>query len=339
MKVLVTGADGFVGEHLIAALLERDREITASTLALPPTRSSLEPEQIAAVDWKAADVRDQEALRRMIAAVLPERIFHLAGFASGALARDQAAVALEINAGGTVNLCEAVLAVQEENADFRPRILVMGSGDAYGDAARAGEPLSETMHLRPINAYGLSKACQELSAHTYRRAHGLRTVAVRGFSQIGVGQRPPFVVPEFCTQVARIAAGQRRPVIEVGNLDVERDFMDVRDGVEAFRRLIELEEARAVYNVASGVPTRIRTILEWILDEAGVDAEIRVDPARVRAEEVPRITGDSTRLAKDTGWAPVHPIEETVRETYRWWAARLAQGEGTVQQSSLPEDV
>ena len=339
MKVLVTGADGFVGEHLIAALLERDREVTASTLALPPTRFSLEPAQVASVDWKAADVRDQEALRRMIAAVIPERIFHLAGFASGALARAQAALAMEINAGGTVNLCEAVLAVQEENPDFRPRILVMGSGDEYGDAARAGEPLTETMHLRPISAYGLSKVCEELSAHTYRRAHGLKTVAVRGFSLVGVGQRPPFVVPEFCTQAARIVAGQRRPVMEVGNLDVERDFMDVRDGVEAFRRLIELEDPHAVYNVASGVPTRVRTILEWILDEAAIEPEIRVDPARVRMEEVPRITGDSTRLTEDTGWTPVHPIEKTVRETYRWWAARLAQGDGTVKLSSLPEDI
>ena len=114
--------------------------------------------------------------------------------------------------------------------------------------------------------------------------------------------------------------------------------MDVRDGVEAFRRLIELDEPHAVYNVSSGVPTSVRTILGWILDEAGIDPEIRVDPARVRAEEVPRITGDSTRLREQTGWAPVHDIEETVRATYRWWAARLEQGDGTVQLSSLPED-
>jgi len=320
MKVLITGADGFVGEHLVAELLSREVEVAASAVSLPPTRATLTPSQIASVDWKAADVRDLDALRRIIVAIRPDRIFHLAGFSSGALAREQADVAVHVNAGGTVNLCEAVLEVREEFSEFEPRILVMGSGDAYGDSAVHGGPLREDMPLRPVSPYGLSKACQELVAHTYRRARGLRTVVMRGFNLVGCGQQPAFVVPDFCTQVAEVAVGKRKPVLHVGNLDVERDFTDVRDGVAAFVKVMELEKPAAAYNVCSGRAVSIRQVLEWILDEADVEVEVRVDPARVRTEEMQRIVGNRGLLHEHTGWEPNHSIEQTIREVYRWIA-------------------
>lgn len=317
MRTLVTGADGFVGEHLLKLLLERGDEVSASALTLPPTRSTLSPAQMAAVEWKAADVRDHDALFRVLAAVQPQRIYHLAGFSSGALARQQAETALRVNAGGTVNLCEAVLSVREEFPEFHPRILIMGSGDAYGDAGSPGEPMREDLMLRPLTVYGLSKACQELAAHTYRRASGVRTVVSRGFNLIGPGQQRHFVVPDFSLQVAAVARGDRPPLIRVGNLDVERDFTDVRDGVRAFTMIMELEDPEAAYNVCSGETVSIRQILEWIQDEAGVDLRVEVDPEKVREEEAPRLLGDPQRLREHTGWRPRHPIEETVREVYR----------------------
>lgn len=334
MRVLVTGADGFVGEHLVGELLDAGHEVSASTLTLPPTRDTLSLEQLAAAEWKAADVRDHDALYRLIAAVRPEQIYHLAGFASGALARERAAQALAINAGGTVNLCEAVGAVREEFPDFDPRILVMGSGDAYGDAAVEDVPLEEHMRLRPVSAYGLSKAAQELAAHTYRRSRGMRMLVMRSFNLVGPGQASHFVVPNFCTQVAEMVCGrQRERVLHVGNLDVERDFTDVRDGVRAFRMVMELDEPAAAYNVASGTAISIRRILEWILDEAGLEPEIVSDAERRRRGEVRRIRGDATRLREDTGWRPERDIESSVREVYRWIARRYegdraARGDG-----------
>ena len=320
-RTLVTGADGFVGEHLLTHLLDQGVEVSASALTLPPTRSTLSPAQMASVDWKAADVRDHDALFRVLAATQPDRIYHLAGFASGALARQQAEEALRVNAGGTVNLSEAVLSVREEFPEFDPRILVMGSGDAYGDAGVPGEPLTEDLHLRPVNVYGLSKACQEMAAHTYRRADGVRTLVARGFNLIGPGQQPHFVVPDFCRQVAAIARGDRPPRMQVGNLDVARDFTDVRDGVRAFALLMELDDPGAAYNVCSGRAVPIRTVLEWILDEAGVDVELEVDEERVREDEIARRIGDPAQLREATGWEPRHDVEETVREVYRSVAA------------------
>lgn len=316
-RTLVTGADGFVGEYLLSCLLDQGVEVSASALTLPPTRSTLSPAQMAAIDWKAADVRDRDALFRLLAAIQPDRIYHLAGFASGALARQQAEHALRVNAGGTVNLCEAVLNVREEFPEFDPRILVMGSGDAYGDAGAPGSPLGEDLPLRPVNVYGLSKACQEMAAHTYRRADGIRTMVSRGFNLIGPGQRPHFVVPDFCHQVAAVARGDRPPRMKVGNLQVERDFTDVRDGVRALTLLMELDAPDAAYNVCSGRAVSIRQILGWILDEAGVEVDLEVDEDRVRDDEIARRVGDPGHLESATGWGPRHDIEETVREVYR----------------------
>ncbi|TFG66491.1 MAG: NAD-dependent epimerase/dehydratase family protein [Gemmatimonadales bacterium] len=323
VKVLVTGADGFVGEHLVEELLATGHEVAASTLTLPPTRDTLSQEQLAAADWKAADVRDHDALYRLIAAVRPDQIYHLAGFASGALARARAAQAVDVNAGGTVNLCEAIVAVRDEFPGFNPRIFVMGSGDSYGDVARDDVPVTEEMGLRPVSTYGLSKAAQELAAHTYRRARDLRVLVVRSFNLVGPGQAPHFVVPDFCTQVARIVHGRSRAqVLHVGNLDVERDFTDVRDGVQAFRMVMELERPAAAYNVASGRSIAIRQILDWILDEADVRPDIVSDASRCRPGEIARIRGDAGRIRSETGWAPKRDIEASVREVYRWIARR-----------------
>jgi GDP-4-dehydro-6-deoxy-D-mannose reductase len=326
MKVLVTGADGFVGEHLVSELLANGYDVAGSTLNLPPVRDTLTPEEASSIDWKAADIRDHDALVRLISAVRPEQIYHLAGFASGALARENAAQSLNVNAGGTVNLFEAVLSVRDDSPEFDPRILVMGSGDSYGDAARDGLPLSEEMPLRPVSPYGLSKAAQELAAHTYRRAHGLRILVLRSFNLVGPGQAPNFVVPDFCAQVSEIVASGGNGGLLVGNLDVERDFTDVRDGVTALRLVMELADPKAAYNVASGSPIRIRQILDWILDEAGIEPDIHVESSRLRENEVACIQGDSSRLRIDTDWDPQRSIETSVREVYRWTARRWERG-------------
>ena len=324
MKSLVTGADGFVGEYLLKHLLERGDQVSASAQTLPPTRSTLSSSQMAAVEWKQADVRDHDALFRVLAAVQPDRVYHLAGFSSGALARQQAETALRVNAGGTVNLCEAVLTVREEFPEFDPRVLVLGSGEAYGDVAEDGAALHEGMQLRPVGVFGLSKACQELAAHTYRRSAGIRTIVARGFNLIGPGQQPHFVVPDFCLQVAAIARGETPPRVKVGNLDVERDFTDVRDGVRAFVEIMDLEAPDAAYNVCSGHAIPVRRVLDWIVDEAGVEVEVEVVDERVRREEPTRVVGDPERLRRETGWEPSRDVEASVREVYRAVADQAA---------------
>lgn len=317
MRVLITGGDGFVGEHLIAELLGQGHQVTASALGLPPQRDTLTAEQSASVEWKVADVLDQESLYRLVAAVEPDVIFHLAAFASGGRARSEPETTLRVNAGGTVNLFEALLAAQRDFPELDPHAIVMGSGTAYGDSAAEGA-IGEDTPLKPVSPYGISKACQEVVADGYRRRRGIRTLVARAFNLVGPGQKEDFVVPALARQVAAIRAGRSAPVLEVGNLDVGRDFGDVRDASRALVGLVGLEGPELAYNVCTGVGTTVRRLLEWILDEAGVEAEIRVDPERVRPTEPAWLVGDPTRLRRATGWAPERDLEDAVRETYRW---------------------
>ncbi|MFQ5679381.1 MAG: GDP-mannose 4,6-dehydratase [Gemmatimonadota bacterium] len=324
MHALITGGDGFVGEHLVAHLLRAGHQVTASSLSLPPIRTLLSAEQVRAVEWKVADVLDPDAAYRLIAAVRPDQIYHLAGFASGAEARQRPGEAVRVNVVGTVNLCEAVVAARRDFPGLDPRMLVMGSADAYGSPVEDA-PLTEEAPLRPSNAYGLSKACQEMAAHAYRRGYGVGAVVARAFNLIGPGQRTSFVVPDFCRQVAAVAAGRSQGV-EVGNLEVERDFTDVRDAVRALASILELSDPAAVYNVCSGRPVSVGTVLGWILDEAGVEVEVASDPRRTRGDEPLRIVGSPLRVERETGWKAERAVEETVRETYRWTARQAADG-------------
>lgn len=295
--------------------------MVASVQRLPPRPSILERREVDAASWKQADILDAGSLFRLVASEKPDPIVHLAGFSSGALARRAPGEALALNAGGTLNLCVAVGRVRDEFPDYSPRILVMGSGDAYGSSS--GDPLSEGTPLRPDSPYGLSKACQEEVAHSFRRSHRLDTVVARSFNMVGPGQAAHFAVPDFSLQVAAVAAGEADPVLEVGNLDVERDFTDVRDAVRGLRVIAELEAPKRAYNVCSGRPVSIRQLIEWIVDEADVEVELRVVDDRVRAEESPRKVGDPRLLERDTGWKPRHDLEGSVRGMYRWARAAL----------------
>jgi GDP-4-dehydro-6-deoxy-D-mannose reductase len=319
MRALITGGDGFVGQHLLRELGESSAEVVASVQRLPPRPSVLERVEVAAFTWKQADVRDADTLYRLIGSERPDVIFHLAGFASGALARERPADALAVNAGGTLNLFTALVAVREESPEYSPTILVMGSGDAYGPGV--GEAFTEETPLRPTSPYGLSKACQELVAHSFRRSHGLDTVVARSFNLIGAGQAATFAVPDFCRQAAEIAVCGAEPVLDVGNLDAERDFTDVRDAVCALRAIVNLKSKRPSYNVCSGRSIAIGRLLEWVLDEAGVDPEIRVVEERLRQGEDPRVVGDPGLIKRDTGWEARGDIEAGVREVYRWTEA------------------
>lgn len=324
MSVLVTGGDGFVGQYLLRELLAAGADVVASVQRLPPRPSILERQEVDAATWKQAEVLDADTLFRLVASERPDLIIHLAGFSSGALARRAPGEALSLNAEGTLNLCASVGRVREEFADYSPRILVMGSGDAYG--SHTSEPLSEEMTLRPNSPYGLSKACQEQVAHAFRRSHQLDTVVARSFNLVGPGQAPHFAVPDFSLHVAAIAAGDVEPLLEVGNLDVERDFTDVRDAVRGLRVISQLETPSRAYNVCSGRAVSIRQLVEWILDEAEVEVEIRVVAERVRAEESPRIVGDPRLLERDTGWKPRRDLEDSVRSVYRWARATREKG-------------
>jgi GDP-4-dehydro-6-deoxy-D-mannose reductase len=286
MRVYVTGASGFVGTRLKPALEAAGHVVIGAD--------------------REVDVTDRRAVARALTTARPDALVHLAAQSSVADSLRAPDVAWRINYLGT----RAVLQAVADEAP-RARLLVIGSADQYAPTEPGGAPLSETTPLRPRSPYARSKAAAEQLARLAAR-DGLDVVCVRAFNHTGPGQTPRFVVPDFAQQIARIAAGLAEPVMRVGNLDSVRDFLDVRDVIAAYLRLLDPYVPADVYNVASGQGRSIAWILDRLCEKAGVSPRIERDPARHRPTDW--LVGDPARLEAATGWRPQHDFDETLSQ-------------------------
>jgi GDP-4-dehydro-6-deoxy-D-mannose reductase len=292
VKVLVTGADGFVGRHLVRALRASGYGVA-------------EAQGPAAGGGLGLDVRDAAAVAARVAAEAPDALVHLAGFSSVAASHADPALAFEVNARGTLN----VLAALRAHAP-RARLLVVGSGEVYG-ACAPGHPAEEVAPLRPLSPYAASKLAAEVLALQHHRAYGLDVVAVRPFNHVGPGQDAAFVLPSMARQLAAIRAGQAGPVLRVGNLSPVRDFSHVEDVVQAYLLLLQRGGAGEVYNACSGEGRSIASVVEALARRAGLPVTLEVDPARVRPVELPWLVG-SPRKLEALGWRRRHGLDEAL---------------------------
>lgn len=309
MRVLITGAGGFAGRHLIGYLR---RETDWRLIGLRSTRSS--GADLGSHETAVCDLRDAEATERLIRDSRPETIFHLAARSSVPASFAEPATTIETNVIGQVNLFEAVRA-----AGVDPVIVVASSSEIYGAVDPAEIPVDERQPMRPASPYAVSKATQDLLALQYHRSYGMRIVRARPFNHIGPGQSDRFVLASFARQIAEAEAGLREPVIEVGNLDAQRDFLDVRDVVRSYRMLASPELSGDVFNVSSGVPRSVASVLNLLLSESRVPMTVRPDPDRQRPSDAPIIAGDASRMSERTGWVPLIPFEQSIRDTLDYW--------------------
>jgi GDP-4-dehydro-6-deoxy-D-mannose reductase len=302
MRVLVTGATGFVGRHLLAALDAAGHEAIA--LGGPHDASPT----------IVVNLLDAAAVRTAVDDAAPDAIVHLAGQAFVPQSIADPLGTLAVNAGGTAHVLEAARAYRDRT--HQPlRVLVVSSAEVYGIQRPERMPLDETAVVRPGNAYAASKLAAEAYALTWHRSYGLDCVVARPFNHIGPGQDPRFVVPSFARQLADIAAGAP-PLLLVGNLEAQRDFLDVRDVVAAYVLLLANGRSGEVFNISSGHPVAIREVLRQLITIARVPVEIREDPERMRASDLPLLSGDSTKLRAETGWAPRFTLTESLRDIY-----------------------
>lgn len=298
MRALVTGAGGFVGTHLVAALRRAGAEVVAA--AGPHENGDVR-----------LDLDDDASIAAAIDRARPSVVFHLAAqtFVPASLA--QPADTYRVNVLGTARVARAV-----RDAGRPIRLLFASSAEVYGAHDAAEFPLTEHAALRPENPYAASKAAAEAILLAEARAFGLHVVVARAFNHIGPGQSPRFVVAGLAAQLAARARGERGALL-VGNLDSARDFLDVRDVVEAYLRLAERGAAGGVYNVCSGKAVRIRDVLGELVRIAHIPVEIREDPARTRAVDVPIFVGDNAALRAQTGWEPRIPLARSLADVYR----------------------
>ncbi len=314
MRILVTGADGFVGCHLVQYLLQ---DVKAEVLGL-----GLRPGEPGAPwmqgDYSVCDVRDEDALRRLVLGFRPEYVFHLAAQSSVKLAWEQWELTYDIALRGQRNLLEAV-----REAGGEARVHVACSSEEYGKVGEEDLPLREDHPLRPATPYAFSKVIQDYLAVLYFQAHGMETVRTRAFNQTGPGQSPDFVVSDFARQIALIEAGRGEPVMRVGNLEARRDFSDVRDLVAAYWRLLERGEPGEVYNVCSGRALSVREILDQLLSMSRRPIEVVQDPAKMRPLDLPVLMGDNSRMRAVTGWEPAITMEQTLADVLDYWRANI----------------
>ncbi len=266
------------------------------------------------------DIRDASAVDRVVAEFSPDGVVHLAAIAQVQQAQLTPRATFDVNFGGTLNLVEAMLRHVPQ-----ARLLFVSSSEVYGDSfCRASAPVDETVALDPINSYAASKAAADLLIG--QMAHqGLRGIRLRPFNHTGPGQDDRFVVASFVAQIVAIERGEQEPVLRVGNLDAQRDFLDVRDVVAAYTQALASSalDNGTVLNIASGQARRIGDILEDLLRRAKVPIRVLVDPARLRAVEIPVAAGDAGRARVLLGWAPTIPFEQTLVDMLEARRARL----------------
>ena len=310
-RVLITGASGFVGRHLVAQLVHAGGSdiVGLSSQKRPPIEGGR---------LLVCDLRDADLTRRTLEHYQPEIIYHLAGQSHIPRAFAAPAETLVSNAVGQINLLEGC-----RSAGIYPVIVSVSSAEIYGAVSPSQIPINEQQPLNPNNPYASSKAAQDLYAGQYFASYGMKIVRVRPFNHVGPGQTDRFVVSSFARQIAEVEAGLADPVVLVGNLDPIRDFLDVRDVVRAYQLVAEESFAGQVFNISSGVGVRIQDVLDTLIAESTRDIEVRVDPERVRPVEVPEFRGDSSRLTELTGWQPEIPLAQTLREVLDYWRDQI----------------
>ena len=299
-RILVTGAGGFVGRHLLPAL----------ETAFPDAALLTDP----------FDVTDPAAGDAAVDAARPDAVVHLAAVAAIPAARLDPGHAWQVNLRGTLNVARAVL-----HRVPGCTLLFASSADLYGASFRAGTPLAEDALPAPLNTYGATKAAADLALGAMA-AEGLRVIRARPFNHTGAGQSPEFVVAAFAEQVARIAAGLQPPVMRVGALDPLRDFLDVRDVCAAYAACLSRADALTpgtVLNLASGRPRRVGDVLAALMEAAGVEAEVASDARRLRPTDIPVAVGDAALARRLLGWAPAIPWEQTLADVLADWRARV----------------
>lgn len=349
MRVLITGITGFAGSHMADMLFARGDVELFGTYRRRSRMDNLEDlrphlnlievgvssvETIRAafqrgkINMVNSDLVDAFSVYKLIGAVCPDRIFHLAAQSFVPTSWNAPADTLQSNIISELNLFEAVRATntqlkEQGGASLDPLIHIAGSSEEYGLVLPDEVPMTESNPLRPLSPYAVSKVGQEMLAYQYWMSYRIRSVISRGFNHDGPRRGEHFAPSTWARQIACIEKGAQEPIVYVGDLESKRDITDVRDMVRAYWLLLEHGKPGEVYNIGSGATRTMGEMLEMLLGMSEVRIEIKQDPARMRPSDVKILWANAGKFQKATGWEPKISFAQTMRDLLAYWRARV----------------
>jgi GDP-4-dehydro-6-deoxy-D-mannose reductase len=317
-RVLITGATGFAGGHLIRALEAEGPSAfeifgTAYPDVPPPSRNK----------FFFLDLRSEKDAIKLVSEIRPDWIFHLAAISNVRRSWEKRSETIETNVLGTHNLLEAV-----RLSAPAAKVLFISSSDVYGFGPAPAEAINEDAPIQIVDPYAYSKVAGEMLCGFYEKIENIDIVIARPFPHTGPGQAEDFVCSDWARQVAQIERGDIAPTLKVGNLDVQRDFCDVRDVVKAYILLLRKGRWGEPYNVCSGKATALREVLDFLVRETRGKTPIlvEVDAAKFRKADVNSLIGSNRKISEGIGWLPRIPIDQTLRDTLAFWRQKSGDG-------------
>lgn len=308
MKVLITGASGFVGQHLISVLKD-SHSIVGTVNNGPPDASDN-------IVFEKLDITDKTQVFDLLNRHRPDAIVHLA--AISITWSENPEEIFKINFDGTFNIYDSIVKISQKEP-YSPKILFASSGTIYGKAKKA-ESINEDTEIKPLNFYSTSKACADRLSYQYSKSYKLQIAIIRSFNLSGPGQHLGFFIPDMCSQIAKIEKDPSKNIIEVGNLESVRDFLDVRDAVLAYKALIEGNyENGDVFNLCSGVGRKMQDILDTLISKSTKEIKIETNPSRIQKADIPVFVGNNQKLKMLTGWEPKFDFNLTLNDTLDYW--------------------
>ena len=308
-RALVTGGNGFVAQWAVRAMLERGWTVVAAGIGAEPAVPVLTEEERSGVEWRTMDVTRQGEIAAVMDVACPDVVLHLAAVSHVPDALRDPGRAYEVNTVGTVRLLAEVRRLRQA-ATADPVVLVVGSAEQYGRHELNEMPLHEDVEQRPLTLYAASKVAQEVAALQAFRSEGVRVVCTRSFNHSGVGHDARFLLPSLVARALTLAGGGG--TLAIGNGDTVRDFLHVKDVVEAYLALLERGVAGEAYNVSSGEGVSVRALAQAVLRRVGATAEVTMDPALARPVDVPVLVGANAKLRRATGWSPRYSRDDII---------------------------
>lgn len=318
MKVLVTGAGGMVGSHMVEQLKNRG-DVVLGTYYKPTTNITEIPSDIKLIE---CDVRYYQAVERIITSFKPDQIYHLAAQSYPTVSWTHPQATIDTNINGTINIYEAIKKVRENEKDYDPMVVVACSSAEYGETLNELEGkgeiyVKETAELKPLHPYGVSKVGQDLLSFQYFMNDHIRCIRARIFNSTGT-RKTNDVTSDF-TKRAVLAERSGKWTLKVGNLETRRAIMDQRDLVNALLLLAEKGKAGDVYNISSEHIYQMKDIVKMIESSISHKLEIEIDPTLLRPTDEKIIVGDITKLKRDTGWTQKIPMDQTIKDMLEYW--------------------